>query len=126
MLTLFAIPKHFRGHFATIQRNAILSWTCLRPRPEIFLFGNEQGTAEIAGELGLRHIPDVARNEYGTPLVDDLFRRAEEQAGTPVLGYVNSDIILTSDFCTAIERIRAKYGHFLMVGRRWDLDWEHP
>ena len=126
MFTLFAIPKHFRGHFATIQRNAILSWTRLTPRPEIFLFGNEEGTAEIARELGLGHFPDVARNEYGTPLLDDLFRKAEQHASTPLLGYVNSDIILTNDFCAALERVRAKHETFMMVGRRWDLDWDQP
>jgi hypothetical protein len=74
MLTLFAIPKHFRGHIATIQRNAIASWTRLNPRPEIMLFGNEDGAAETARELGLRHFPEVARNEFGTPLLGDLFR----------------------------------------------------
>src|ERR1700686_3381548 len=101
MFTLFAIPKHFRGHFATIQRNAILSWTRLAPRPEILLFGNEEGTAEIAHELGLRHFPEVARNEFGTPLLGDLFRKAEQQASSPLLGYVNADIILTNDFISA-------------------------
>ncbi len=126
MLTLFAIPKHFRGHFAVIQRNAILSWTRLDPRPEIFLFGDEEGTAEIAQELGLRHFPEVARNEFGTPLLDDLFRQAEQHASTPLLGYVNGDIILTNDFCDAMERVRAKYQRFMMVGRRWDLDWDQP
>jgi hypothetical protein len=126
MLTLFAIPKHFRGHFATIQRNAILSWTRLAPRPEILLFGNEEGTAEIARELGLRHFPEVARNEFGTPLLDDLFRKAEQHASTPLLGYVNGDIILTDDFRAALERVRSKYERFMMVGRRWDLDWDQP
>jgi len=126
MLTLFAIPKHFRGHFAVIQRNAILSWTRLTPRPEILLFGNEEGTAEIAAELGLRHFPEVKRNEFGTPLLDDLFRQAEQHASTPLLGYVNGDIILTNDFCDALVRVRAKYERFMMVGRRWDLDWDQP
>ena len=126
MLTLFAIPKHFRGHFATIQRNAILSWTRLTPRPEIVLFGNEEGTAEIAQELGLRHFPDVTRNEFGTPVLDDLFHKAEQHATTPLLGYVNGDIILTNDFGAAIDRVRAKLERFMIVGRRWDLDWDQP
>ena len=108
MLTLFAIPKHFRGHFAVIQRNAILSWTRLTPRPEILLFGNEEGTAEIAAELGLRHFPEVTRNEFGTPLLDDLFRQAEQHASTPLLGYVNSDIILTNDFCASARAAFAR------------------
>ena len=126
MLTLFAIPKNFHGHIATIQRNAIASWTRLTPRPEILLFGNEDGASEIAGEFGLRHFPDVARNEFGTPLLHDLFRQAEQNSSTPLLGYVNSDIILTDDFCAAIDRVRPRYEKFMMVGRRWDIDWGQP
>src|SRR3979411_2268445 len=126
MITLFATPKNFRGHIAMIQRNAIASWTRLTPRPEIFLFGDEQGTEEIAGELGIRHFPEVARNEFGTPLLGDLFRQAEQHASTPLLGYVNADIILTDDFIAALDRVRALYEKFMMVGQRWDLDWELP
>jgi len=126
MLTLFAIPKNFRGHIATIQRNAIASWTRLEPRPEIILFGNEEGAAEISRELGLRHIPEIARNEFGTPLVGDLFRQAEKYATTPLLGYVNADIILTVDFSAALDRVSPLYEKFMMVGRRWDLDWNQP
>jgi hypothetical protein len=124
MLTLFAIPKDFRGQIASIQRNAITSWTHLSPKPEVFLFGNEEGTAEIAAELGLRHFPEVARNEFGTPLLDDLFRRASQATESPLLGYVNADIILTNDFCPAVDRVRARFEKFMMVGRRWDLDRE--
>lgn len=125
-LTLFAVPKDFRGQFATIQRNAVTSWIRLAPRPEILLFGNEEGTAELAGELGIRHVPDVARNEFCTPLLDDLFRKADLQASTPLVGYVNADIVLTDDFCKAVERVRAQFEKFLMVGRRWDIDWDRP
>jgi hypothetical protein len=126
MLTLFAIPKHSRGHFATIQRNAITSWTRLLPRPEILLFGNEEGTVGLARDLGVRHIPEVARNEFGTPLLHDLFLQAEHRASTPLVGYVNADIILTDDFCAAVERTRTQFERFMMVGRRWDLDWDRP
>ena len=83
-LALFSTPKNFRGHFATIQRNAITSWTHLDPRPEILLFGNEEGTAEIAAGLGIRHFPNVARNEFGTPLLNDLFGQAAQHASAPL------------------------------------------
>jgi hypothetical protein len=126
MLTLFAIPKNFRGPIATIQRNAIESWTRLTPRPEILLFGEEEGAAEISRELGLCHIPEVARNEFGTPLLGDLFRQAEKRATTPLIGYVNADIILTDDFMAALHTVVPRYEKFMMVGRRWDLDWNQP
>jgi hypothetical protein len=122
MLTLFAIPKPFRDHTAIIQRNAITSWTLLRPRPQIILFGGEEGTAEIAADLGVQHVPDVARSEYCTPLVSDLFERAQDQTTDPVLCYVNADIILMNDFMRAVERVVHRKHHFLMVGRRWDVN----
>lgn len=125
-LTIFAIPKNFRGHIATIQRNAITSWTRLDPRPEILLFGEEEGTAEIAQELGLRHFSDIARNEFGTPLIHDLFLQAEQRISSPLLGYVNADIVLTNDFIMAIGRARGLHDKFMSVGRRWDVDWEQP
>jgi hypothetical protein len=59
-------------------------------------------------------------------LLDDLFRKAEQYANTALLGYVNGDIILTNDFCAALERVRSSDQQFMMVGRRWDLDWDRP
>src|SRR5712691_9090902 len=98
MLTIFALPKRFRGHFGVIQRNAISQWARLRPRPEILLFGNEEGTGEIALELGVRHIPEMKCNEYGTPLLSDLFAKAHALASHDILCYVNADIMLLGDF----------------------------
>jgi hypothetical protein len=125
-LTLFATPKRFQGHIGIIQRNAITSWTRLNPRPEIILFGTDEGTAEIARELGLRHLPKVKTNQWGTPLVSDLFGQAEALGSGSVLCYVNSDILLFDDFPQAVARVYAWSDHFLMVGRRTDLDVTGP
>jgi radical SAM superfamily enzyme YgiQ (UPF0313 family)/predicted O-methyltransferase YrrM/GT2 family glycosyltransferase len=121
-LTIFAIPKAFRGHTAIIQKNALESWTRLKPRPEIILFGRDPGTAEIARELNLRHVPEVALSDHGTPLVNDLFQQAEALAPTGTLAYVNADIILGQDFLDAAAAVQKDFSRFLMVGRRWDLD----
>jgi hypothetical protein len=50
MLTIFTIPKPFRGHIEVIQRNAIESWLRLRPQCEIILCGDDPGVAEAASE----------------------------------------------------------------------------
>lgn len=126
MLTIFALPKPFKGHFGIIQRNAISQWARLRPRPEILLFGDEEGTAEIAQELGLRHIPDVKRNEYGTPLLSDLFEKVHTLASNDTLCYVNADIILLGDFMTAVQQVASWRDHFLMVGQRNDVELDEP
>jgi hypothetical protein len=123
MLTIFSTCKPFRGHFAIIQRNAITSWTLLRPRPEIILFGDEEGVAEICAELGLRHVPEIARNEFGTPLLNDLFEKAQQLASYDVLCYVNADIIFLDGFVKAIQFAYQipKEKRFLMVGARLNM-----
>ncbi len=125
MLTLFALPKPFAGHIGVIQRNAIRSWTLLQPRPQIILMGDEHGTADCAEEFGLRHVAEVVRNEYGTPLISDIFGKARQGDPRGLLCYVNSDIILMRDFMTAIGRVPGRRG-FLMAAQRWDLDVPEP
>lgn len=120
------MPKPFDGHIGVIQRNAITSWTLLQPRPEIILLGNESGIAEISAELGLRNIADIKRNEKSTPYLDDIFAKAQEAATQPIVCYVNSDIILTSDFMQASAGAAAWGSQFLMAGRRWDIDITEP
>jgi len=124
MLSIFALPKPFRRHTGLIQTNAIQSWIQLRPSCEIILFGDEEGTAEVAAKLGIRHVPDVECNEYGTPLVSSLFSTAQELASHDYIGYVNADIILMSDFAKAIHQVQEQSS--LIVGRRWDLDLKEP
>jgi len=123
MLTIFTVPKPFKGHISVIQKNAIKSWTLLKPSCEIILFGDEEGVEETAQELGLCHIKDIAKNEYGTPLLSDVFTKAHREARNGILCYVNTDIILLQDFIVAIEVLRIlKEEAYLMVGQRWDVD----
>ena len=126
MITIFAMPKAFRGHIGIIQRNAIESWTRLSVKPEIILFGTDEGTAEVAREFGLRHVPEVARNMEGTPLVNDLFAQGQRYAADNLVCYVNADIILLDDFSAAVEKTARFHAPLLMVGRRTDLDITQP
>jgi len=135
MLTIFAIPKAFEGPVAIIQRNAIRSWCSLRPACEIILFGDDAGTADVASEFNIRHVPVVERNKYGTPLVNALFAAAQRIASHSMLCYVNADIILMTDFMRAVAYGIKIMPDCLMICRRWDVslnrqldfraDWEH-
>jgi hypothetical protein len=122
MLTIFAMPKAFRGHIDVIQRNAIKSWSILSIRPEIILFGEDDGTAEMAREFGLRHIANVARSDSGAPLLNDLFSQAEQNATNNLLCYVNADILLLKDFAEAVARIAQQRPPLLMMGQRTDAN----
>ena len=108
MVTIFCIPKAFKGHIGIIQRNAIKSWALLHPSCEIILCADEPGTEDVAREFDTQYIPHITRNEYGTPLLNSAFETAQNKANHPILCYVNADIILMSDFLTAIQRILFK------------------
>ena len=122
MLTLFSVPRPFSGHYGVIQRNAIKSWTLLRPMPEIILLGTDQGTSEIAQEFGVRHVPELEYNEKGRPRADSMYREAERVSQQPLVCIVNADIILMNNFMWAVEQVSGLQRPFLMVGQRSNLD----
>jgi len=109
-----------------IQRNALQSWKQLGLGVEVILFGDDQGAAEVCGELGIRYEPRVERHESGMKYADFIFDRAQEMARHDVLCYLNCDIVLGPDFCGAVEKVRSDKKEFLMVGRRWDTDITEP
>ncbi len=123
LITIFITPKSFeRDHIAMIQRNAIRSWKALGPDVDIILIGDDPGVEENARELGVRYFREVKRNASGTPMLDDIFRIARENSDSPLLAYVNADIILKPDFVETAKKVLSKEKKFLLVGQRWDLD----
>jgi hypothetical protein len=120
-LTLFSTPKPFLGHhIRTTQRNAIQSWMAVTPRPEIILMGQDAGVMEITEEFSLGHIPDIAVNPYGTPMVDDIFAKGETAATGDVLCYINTDIIVPPILHDIIATVQLD--QFLMIGQRYDAN----
>ena len=116
-----------------IQRHAIKSWTLL-PDVEVILLGEETGLAEVAKELGVKHIPDVVCNEAGVPLISSMFQVARENSNSDLLCIINADMILMPDFVEAARTVH--YGgrvaegvsrpqrNFVLLSQRWDYDSE--
>ncbi|HQU35636.1 MAG: hypothetical protein IPM31_04035 [Anaerolineae bacterium] len=126
LLTLFSAPKPFTNpHIAMIQRNAIRSWTLLYD-VEVILLGEETGLAEAARELGVKHIPNVARNESGVPLISSMFQLAREHSDSDLLCIVNADMILMDDFIEAAKHVKSQRSKFVLLSQRWDLDVTQP
>jgi hypothetical protein len=92
----------------------------LKPACEIILCGNDTGIKEAAIEFKVRHLPNIARNEYGTPLLNSAFEEVTKIAKYPYLCYVNADIILLNDLIRAVRHIR--FQEYLMVGKRYNID----
>ena len=126
LVTLFSAPKPFTDpHIATIQRNAIKSWTLL-PDVDVILLGEEEGLAEAAGELDVRHIPNVACSENGTPLISSMFQLAREASESGLLCIINADMLVMPDFVEAAQQVVALKDEFVLLSQRWDLDITNP
>ncbi len=125
-ITLFSAPKPFTdSHIATIQHNAIKSWTLL-PDVDVILLGEEDGLAEAAKELDVKHIPNVARSENGTPLISSMFQLAREHSDSDLLCIINADMLLMSDFVEAAKQAVKLKEKFVLLSQRWDLDVSEP
>ena len=124
LITIFALPKPFGGKTDLIQRNAINSWACLQPDVEVLLIGDENGIAETARELGVRHAGGIEFNQHGTPLVSSAFEIAQRESTSPYLAYCNSDVILLNDFVHAVRKLAADstFAQFVAFGNRTDLE----
>jgi hypothetical protein len=133
-ITFICCPKPFTSEFHEIQNNAIVSWTKLKSVNQIIICGNETGVKEYADQLlrnvnrrniEIIHIPNVPCNEYGTPLVDEIFKIGSSYCEKYIC-YINSDIILLSDFDTTFQAYIASSNNddCLIVGQRWD--WFNP
>ena len=120
-LAIFSSPKPFTNpHIAVIQRNAIKSWKALGDEVEVWLVGEEEGVEKAAKELGVGFIPDVLRNESGTPRIDSIFDCVRQKSQADLMCYVNADILLFPDILAAALKVRDSFDRFLMIGRRWD------
>ena len=122
VLTIFSAPKAFRGHVGIIQDNAIRSWSRLRPAPKIILFGAESETGDVAQRMQIDLVPDVAQNAHGTPLLSDMFSRADSMAAGDVLAFVSADIILGQSLIEATRIVASWSNNFLLVAQRRDVD----
>lgn len=121
-LTIFTAPKPFIDqHIGMIQRNAIQSWVLL-PDVEIFLLGDEVGMAEVAKEFRVKHLPDVRRNQSGTPLIGSMIDITRQMSDSPLLCIVNTDILLMDDIVSSSREATALRETFVLMGQRWDLD----
>lgn len=127
LLTIFTAPKPFTNpHIALIQSNALANWKALGPDAEVIVMGDEEGAAEVAARYGAKHLPEVNRNREGTPLISDLFAKARQHSDSPLLAYVNADILLLPDFIATARKVMEARRDFLLVGQRWDLDVTAP
>jgi hypothetical protein len=78
--------------------------------------------SDFAAKIHLQQLPNVSRNNQGTPLVSSIFELARQNSTSPLMAYVNADILLTPEFISLAKQVSSQVKEFLIVGQRWDLD----
>jgi hypothetical protein len=119
-VVIFALPRAFEGAVAERQRNAVRSY--LLSSYDVLLCGDDPGVAEYAAEVGADILPGIARNEWGTPLLSDLFSQAQARLAGKLCAYVNADVMLDASLGEAVALAAGRFERFLVVGRRYDVD----
>ena len=123
LLTIFTAPKPFtNSHINVIQNNALLSWVNLGRDVEVHLIGEEEGVAKVAAQYGIRYLPEVKRNQMGTPLISSMFDLARKNSKSPFLAIINTDILLLPNLIKTLKIVSAQFEKFVVAGQRWDLD----
>jgi len=126
-ITVFSAPKPFTDpHINLIQRNAIQSWAYLGKYVDVVLVGNEEGVMDVAAEYNVKFMPDVKRSAWGTPLISSIFSLAKKASDSPLLVYVNADILFPPSFSKIVREVASKAEKFLGVGYRWDVEITEP
>ena len=86
------------------------------------LIGDEEGVESVSKELDVHFVPDVKRNSQNTPLISSIFEIGRKMNTSPLLAYINADIIIFPDFLDVSQMVLQKFDKFLLVGQRLDMD----
>ncbi len=122
MLTLFSVPKPFRGRIGDNQRAALASWVALGPDVQVVVLGDEQGAAEAARAAGAEHVGEVGRTARGTPRLDAALAAVDAVARHPLRALVNADVLLFGDLLASAQAVARAAPRFLLVGETLDVD----
>lgn len=124
MITVFSAMRPFVGSIGQVQQNAVRSWLSVRPRCQVVLIDDEEGTtpAAVAG-LGVDVVREVKRSRLGAPLLDDLLRVGAEAARGDLMAFNTADVLLPGNFASlALDCHRLMDGRdYFASGARVDL-----
>lgn len=123
-LTIFCAPKPFQEGDGQKdkQLQALVSWLRLGSSIKIVLLGNSSLSSMVSqfpDRVTLES--DVDYNFLGTPMFHSLIARARA-AETKYSLFINADIILLTDFLSALRKVADRFPNFILTAMRWDVD----
>src|SRR5258705_13133140 len=128
-LLIITTMKPMIEPFIIEQTNAVLSWTKLRIKPTIIVFGDDKGVPEFCEKHEIRNVQDVSKNEKGVPFISEIIKDGYKyMEDHDYIMYINADILLLDEFCDTLEAFYRDYSHVkscLLTSVRYDVDKFH-
>lgn len=121
-IIFFSLPRKFEGIFDIIQTNAITSRTQFIPTKNIVLFGDDQWTKEICEDLWITHHIPLQYNFDKVPYFSYLLQEMCMLYPDKIICYINSDIIITSNFIEFIENTEIPFENFMISWHRRNIE----
>jgi hypothetical protein len=118
--------KHFQGNYDRIQKSAMYSWKAndlqvVVPNNEVDTKGSCAGFSNITVIEGVKRGRELGFATQA-PILKDLIDKALPVIDTPMVAFLNADIVLLEDFTEKVEKIFEKYGYDVFItGSRSDI-----
>jgi len=127
MITFITAFKNFIGSDRAAQRSAIWSWErsrikAIAPNNESFIKANCRDFSNV--EL-LDNVVTARSKGFNNscPLLNDLIRSALDLIETPMVAFINGDIIIDKNFKLYLSNIISDHGYDIFLsGTRFDID----
>jgi hypothetical protein len=94
----------------------------LNPRPDIILFGADEGVDRVAKQYDVRHSPKIDKNELGDLSMRSIFREIDKHSSTDWICYIDTDAILLDDFVPNFNYLVSQFPEFVSCAGRWDAN----
>lgn len=117
-VTIFSAPAAFSGSESDLNRQALLSWLHLSPRPHVVLLGNHSSLHQIAEEFpGLVTVePNIDYSFTGVPLFHSMVARADA-VDTNVTVLVQPTVMLLQDFMPSLRKLAGTFTDWALVSQ---------
>lgn len=121
-VTLFSAPPAFTGSESDLNRQALLSWLHLSPRPHVVLLGNHSSLHQTAEEFpGLVTVePNIDYSFTGLPLFHSMVARANT-VDTNVTVLVQPTVMLLQDFMPGLRKLAGTFTDWALVSQRLEI-----
>lgn len=126
LVTTFADHIHSDSEKLFVHNNTLLNWAKLKPRVNLVLFSNDSFWTKVARSHGWTVLPPKNSSvKSRPPILKDMFAAAKDRFDTLWYGYVNADILFTSDLIDHLDflthRYNATHKSILLTGRRTNV-----